>query len=79
MTEADGGFVCIPGSHKARYPHPRQIVTCEQTLGLVQHVEMSAGDVVIFLAAAQTHGSYPWKSDVDRRAVLMGYVSRNIG
>ncbi len=78
VTEADGGFVCIPGSHKARYPITRDMITCDQTMGLVKHVEMTAGDVAIFLAAAQTHGAYPWKSDIDRRVVLMGYVSRNI-
>jgi len=33
---------------------------------------MEAGDVAIFLSAAQTHGAYPWKSDIDRRVVLMG-------
>ena len=78
VTEADGGFVCIPGSHKARYPITRNTITCDQTMGLVKHVEMAAGDVAIFLAAAQTHGAYPWRSDIDRRVVLMGYVSRNI-
>ena len=77
VMEADGGFVCVPGSHKARYPLPHSIVTCEETMGLVRHVEMQAGDVVIFLAAAQTHGAYPWRSDISRRAVLLGYGSRN--
>jgi ectoine hydroxylase-related dioxygenase (phytanoyl-CoA dioxygenase family) len=78
VTEADGGFVCIPGSHKARYPLTEDLIQCNQTMDLVKHVEMEAGDVAIFLAAAQSHGAYPWKSDIDRRVVLMGYVSRNI-
>lgn len=78
VTEADGGFVCLPGSHKARYPITPSMIACEETLGLVRHVEMKAGDVVMFLSAAQTHGAYPWRSDVDRRAVLLGYLSRNI-
>ena len=78
VVEADGGFVCVPGSHKARYPLPPSMVTCDETMGLVHHVEMRAGDVLIFLAGAQTHGAYPWKSDSSRRAVLIGYGSRNI-
>jgi ectoine hydroxylase-related dioxygenase (phytanoyl-CoA dioxygenase family) len=78
VTEADGGFVCIPGSHKARYPITPAMIVCEETLNLVRHVEMKAGDVALFLAAAQTHGAYPWKSDIDRRAVLLNYSSRNL-
>lgn len=78
VTETDGGFVCIPGSHKARYPITPSMIVCEETLNLVQHVEMKAGDVALFLAAAQTHGAYPWKSDIDRRAVLINYSSRNL-
>ncbi|MEE2754056.1 MAG: phytanoyl-CoA dioxygenase family protein [Candidatus Latescibacterota bacterium] len=78
VTEADGGFVCIPGSHKARYPVTPSIIACEDTVDLVQHVAMQAGDVALFMGAAQTHGAYPWRSDVDRRVILIGYTSRNI-
>lgn len=77
VTEADGGFMCLPGSHKARYPVPQRVQSFEQTMGLVEHVEMEAGDTALFLAAAQTHGAYPWKSDVARRTVLLGYSLRN--
>ena len=78
VRESDGGFVCIPGSHKARYPLPPSFITCDETMGIVQHVAMDAGDVVLFLAGAQTHGAYPWRSERDRRTVLIGYGSRNI-
>lgn len=78
VCEADGGFVCIPGSHKARYPVSPEMVTCDETMGMVTHVEVEAGDVVMFMGAAQTHGAYPWKSDVERRNVLLGYSSKNI-
>ncbi|MCZ6636309.1 MAG: phytanoyl-CoA dioxygenase family protein, partial [bacterium] len=78
VQEEDGGFVCIPGSHKARYPVPEDLKSCEDTMDIVRHVGMQAGDVAMFLGAAQTHGAYPWKSEVDRRAVLLGYSSRNI-
>jgi ectoine hydroxylase-related dioxygenase (phytanoyl-CoA dioxygenase family) len=79
VSESDGGFVCVPGSHKARYPLPSSFVTCDETMGIVHHVEMQAGDVALFLAGAQTHGAYPWRSEQDRRVVLIGYGSRNIG
>ena len=79
VCEADGGFVCIPGSHKARYPSWDKLVTCEETMDMVTHVGCKAGDVLMFLGAAQSHGAYSWKSDIDRRNVLLGYSSRNIG
>ena len=78
VTEADGGFVCVPGSHKARYPMPPGICSCDEPMGLVTHVQMNAGDVVMFMGGAQTHGAYPWRSERSRRAVLINYLSRSI-
>ena len=76
VTEADGGFVCVPGSHKARYPVPPDVRSCDDTMGLVRHVPMQAGDVLMFMGGAQTHGAYPWKTDNPRRAVLISYLSQ---
>lgn len=78
VSEEDGGFVCVPGSHKARYPMPPGIGSCDEPMGLVQHVKMKAGDVVLFMAAAQTHGAYPWQNERPRRSVLINYRSRNL-
>ena len=78
VTEADGGFVCVPGSHKARYPMPPGVQSCDEPMGLVQHVSMKAGDVLMFMAGAQTHGAYTWKSDTERRTVLMNYMGRHM-
>jgi ectoine hydroxylase-related dioxygenase (phytanoyl-CoA dioxygenase family) len=75
---ADGGFMCIPGSHRAGYPLPPSFINCDETRYVIRHVELAAGDVVLFLAGAQTHGAYPWTSDKGRRAVLIGYGSRNM-
>ena len=47
-------------------------------MGLVQHVSMKAGDVLMFMAGAQTHGAYPWRSDTQRRTVLMNYMGRHM-
>ncbi len=78
VTEAEGGFVCVPGSHKARYPTPPGVQSCDDHMGLVRHVSMKAGDVLMFMGGAQTHGAYPWKSDTHRRTVLINYLSRNL-
>ena len=72
----DGGFVCVPGSHKARYPMPAGVRTCEDDLGVVLQPELQAGDVLFFMDGAQTHGTLTWKSSTPRRSVLFKYASR---
>ena len=78
VTREDGGFVCVPGSHKTVYPMPEGIRTCENEMGLVKHVAMKAGDVLFFLGATQGHGAYPWMGEEDRRMILFQYRSRNL-
>ena len=78
VTDDDGGFVCVPGSHKARYPMPEGIKSCDDDMGLVVHPAMKAGDVLFFMGGAQTHGSIAWKSEIPRRAILLNYISRNL-
>ena len=78
VTLADGGFVCVPGSHKVSYPMPEGIRTCDDEMELVRHVEMKAGDVLLFLASAQTHGAYPWTGEQNRRMIFFQYRSRNL-
>ena len=74
----DGGFMCIPGSHKCRYELPESIKKLVDDRGLVKHVPMKAGDVVLFMGSAQIHGAYPWMADTPRRGVIANYVSRNL-
>lgn len=78
VTLADGGFVCVPGSHKSSYPTPDCIKSCDDELGLVRHIEMKAGDVLFFLASAQTHGAYPWTGEQNRRMIFFQYRARNL-
>jgi Phytanoyl-CoA dioxygenase (PhyH) len=70
----DGGFACVPGSHKARYDRPHSI-----TYGhaVVREVPLRAGDMVIFTEAL-THGTFPWKANVDRRTLLYKYAPGSI-
>jgi hypothetical protein len=78
VSRADGGFVCVPGSHKTCYAVPDSLRECDNEMGLVRHVEMKAGDALLFLASTQTHGAYPWEGEQDRRMVLFQYRSRNL-
>ena len=69
----DGGFVCIPGSHKANYLCPVEVRRLEVDLGCVKHIAMQAGDAVIFTEAL-THGALPWKAEVERRLLRYLYA-----
>lgn len=77
VTEADGGFACVPGSHKAYYPLPPGVRSCDDPMGLVKHVAMKAGDVLFFMDGGTTHGTLAWKSAISRRGILHKYSSRN--
>lgn len=77
VSAADGGFACVPGSHKAYYRMPPGVRTCDDDMGLVKHVAMQAGDVLFFGDGGTTHGALAWKSETDRRSILIKYSSRN--
>lgn len=77
VTAADGGFACVPGSHKAQYPMPPGVRSCDDDRGLVRHVGMKAGDVLFFMDGGTTHGALAWKGEAERRGVLIKYSSRN--
>ena len=77
VNEGDGGFVCVPGSHKAKFPMPEGIRTCDNDLGLVVQPPTKAGDVIFFMDGAQTHGTHAWTADHQRRSVLIKYTSNS--
>jgi hypothetical protein len=68
-----GGFACIPGSHKANYPCPPAIRRYEHNPGCVIQVPMQAGDALIFTEAL-THGTHPWTAPFQRRSLLYKYA-----
>ncbi len=68
----DGGFACIPGSHKSNYRTPRDIVLMESDEGIVKQVEARAGSAIIFTEAL-THGTMPWLAEHQRRCMLYKY------
>jgi hypothetical protein len=69
INPGDGGFCCIPGSHKANYPCPPQILECEEPEPVVQHFPCKAGDLLIFNEAT-THGTLPWTAAHERRTLM---------
>ena len=64
----EGGFGCIPGSHKAEEPLPPEIPG-----EWVREVPLAAGSVLIFTEAL-THCTIPWTAPYERRAVLFKYA-----
>jgi ectoine hydroxylase-related dioxygenase (phytanoyl-CoA dioxygenase family) len=63
-----GGFGCIPGSHKADEQLPPEIPA-----DWVREVPLGAGSVLIFTEAL-THCTIPWTAPHERRAVLFKYA-----
>jgi hypothetical protein len=72
VPPGQGGFACIPGSHKANYACPPPIRSYERNPGCVIQVPMEAGDVLIFTEAL-THGTHPWTAAHQRRSLLYKY------
>jgi Phytanoyl-CoA dioxygenase (PhyH) len=72
MSPGQGGFACIPGSHKANFSYPGDYATFARNPGCVVEVPQRAGDVIIFTEAL-THGAFPWTAAHQRRSVLFKY------
>ena len=70
----DGGFVCIPGSHKTNFIDavPREVLTQEYRPDYVIQPELRAGDVLLFTEAL-IHGTATWRGSQERRALLYKY------
>jgi hypothetical protein len=66
-SPGEGGFGCIPGSHKAGEPLPPEIPTA-----WIREVPLRAGSVLVFTEAL-THCTIPWTAPTERRAVLFKY------
>jgi Phytanoyl-CoA dioxygenase (PhyH) len=67
----DGGFTCVPGSHKASFRLPNPV---PPALGV--EVPLAAGDVVLFTEAL-VHGTLPWRAPYERRTLLYKYSPGN--
>ncbi len=68
----DGGFACLPGSHKANFPCPDDIRLYEAYHERVLQIPAKAGDAVLFCECLM-HGSLPWVAEHQRRSVIIRY------
>jgi hypothetical protein len=72
VQPGDGGFCCVPGSHKANFPCPAEVRRFEINPGCTAHVPIRAGSALIFTEAL-THGTLDWAAPYERRALLYKY------
>lgn len=70
-AKGDGGFVCIPGTHKTNFLSsiPRDVLRFERPAPYVVQPEVEAGDALIFTEAL-VHGTAVWRAKHERRALL---------
>lgn len=73
-AEGEGGFACIPGTHKSNFIDsiPREVLRFERPAPYVIQPVVEAGDALIFTEAL-IHGTLPWKAAHQRRALLFKY------
>jgi hypothetical protein len=68
VKPGDGGFVCVPGSHKANVEfRPKS------DSRLIVNPALSAGDMLIFTEAL-VHGSRNWVGEGQRRVLIYSYA-----
>ncbi|HET6387327.1 MAG TPA: phytanoyl-CoA dioxygenase family protein [Armatimonadota bacterium] len=72
VAPGDGGFCCVPGSHKANFPCPAALRRFEINPGCVTQIPVRSGSALIFTEAL-THGTLDWNAPYERRAALFKY------
>lgn len=71
VNPGDGGFGCVPGSHKSHFPFPDEWRELDTLHPFMQAVTGAAGTAIIFTEAL-THGTLPWRGD-ERRTLFYKY------
>jgi hypothetical protein len=72
VNPGDGGFACVPGSHKANFRFPNEWRNLEELHPCVRPVTGPAGTAIIFTEAL-THGTLPWRGQHERRTIFFKY------
>lgn len=75
VNPGDGGFGCVPGSHKSNLPFPGEWRDLDTLHPCVQAVTGPAGSAILFTEAL-THGTLPWKGAGERRTAFFKYCPR---
>lgn len=72
--EGDGGFLCVPGSHKSSFPGnlPADVRSLKRRPYYVIQPEVEPGDA-LFFTEALIHGTAPWVAPQERRALLFKF------
>ena len=68
----DGGFACVPGSHKSAFAFPQDWKQLSELHPCVRRVTGPAGTAVIFTEAL-VHGTLPWRGADERRTAFFKY------
>ena len=68
----NGGFCCIPGSHKSNYRLPHEIAAEPEKAPCVVIPNAPAGSAIMF-SEALTHGTAAWNGKHQRRSLLYKY------
>lgn len=72
VNPGDGGFGCVPGSHKSNLLLPMEWQDLDNPVSCVSAVTGPAGTAVIFTEAL-THGTLPWRGQQERRTIFYKY------
>lgn len=69
VLPGEGGFGCIPGSHKSQFPVPHELRKLSFPHPCLQEVPVKIGSAVIFTEAL-THGTLQWQGERERRTLF---------
>ena len=70
-ADMDGGFACVPGTHKSNYRFPDEWRNMQRGIHpLVKRMGGKAGSAIMFTEAL-THGTLPWTGRGERRTLFM--------
>jgi Phytanoyl-CoA dioxygenase (PhyH) len=73
----DGGFACVPGSHKSAFAFPDGWKDLADPHPCVRGVTGPAGSAIVFTEAL-AHGTLPWRGSDERRTVFYKYSPRTV-
>lgn len=77
VNPGDGGFSCIPGSHKTNFECPWPIRRLEMGAENVRQLAGRAGSAILFTEAL-IHGALPWRAGHERRVLIYRYGPGNM-
>lgn len=72
VNPGDGGFACVPGSHKSAFAFPSEWKQLAEPHPCVRRVTGPAGSAIVF-TEAMTHGTLPWNGAHERRTLFYKY------